>query len=39
MQALKHIKNDLGLRLEELETEGKLLEALRRSSAAPSIWR
>ena len=29
MQALKHIKNDLGLRLEELETEGKLLEAQR----------
>ena len=29
MQAVKHIKNDLGLRLEELETEGKLLEAQR----------
>ena len=29
MQALKHIKNDLGLRLEELETEGKLPEAQR----------
>jgi len=29
MQALKHIKNDLSLRLEELETEGKLLEAQR----------
>ena len=29
MQAVKHIKNDLGLRLEELESEGKLLEAQR----------
>ena len=29
MQAVKHIKNDLGLRLKELESEGKLLEAQR----------
>ena len=29
MQAVKHIKNDLGLRLEELESDGKLLEAQR----------
>ncbi len=29
MQAVKQIKNDLGLRLEELESEGKLLEAQR----------
>ncbi|MGB1147801.1 MAG: DEAD/DEAH box helicase family protein, partial [Alphaproteobacteria bacterium] len=29
MQAVKQIKTDLGLRLEELETEGKLLEAQR----------